>query len=85
VALPRVLVCAECWVKGERSRVTCVGVSKTLIDWTPFWDEEGNQHAHDPNVTTHAFACTRGHQFCRKETARCPNHGCDWEPPVKPA
>lgn len=68
--------CPECETSGLRSRVTIHGGSSTCIGWSPFCDEDGVFHSHDPNTHTSGFSCSNGHYWSVSSKAKCPN--CDY-------
>lgn len=69
--------CPVCREAGERSTIrlsrpypiTCLG-------WTPYYDEGGRRHAHDPNKRTGEWACSRGHAWIESRALPCPS--CDY-------
>jgi hypothetical protein len=65
--------CDECVAEGERSTLTSLGGMTTLLGWHPYYDEDGNYHAHDPNETKSLYRCSRGHQFTKVTTPPCPS------------
>jgi hypothetical protein len=70
--------CPTCVSEGERSTVTVGGGSVTLMHSSPFFDEDGAYHSHDPNIHTQSYACSRGHRWTEQTKAKCPADGCTW-------
>jgi hypothetical protein len=69
--------CEECVEAGEKSRVTGGGGSRTLMGHSPYYDEDGIYHNHDPNTMTSSYSCSNGHRWVTKGKGRCPADGCD--------
>jgi hypothetical protein len=67
--------CPECVKEGKRSQVMPSGSSSTLMYCQPFYDEDGNYHNHDCNVTTTLYRCTEGHEWTEDTTGSC---WCGW-------
>jgi hypothetical protein len=59
--------CQACADEGATSTVTEVAEEVTCMGWSPFWDEAGRRHSHDPNETTTHFVCSNGHRFHVKQ------------------
>ena len=57
------MICPTCEKEGEKSKVYSQGGSSTLLGYSPFYDEEGRYHNHDPNRTTAYYECSRGHRW----------------------
>lgn len=57
------VVCAECRDEGERSRVYPGPTTRTLMAGHRYYDEDGRLHISDPNKTTTAYVCSRGHRW----------------------
>lgn len=67
--------CPQCVKEGKKSKVY-PGVSMTTAMWCPpFYDEEGNYHHHDSNVTTTEYSCSNGHKWTEKTSGSC---WCGW-------
>jgi hypothetical protein len=47
----------------------------------PFYDEDGNYHCHDTNVTTQTYVCSNRHKFTIKSSGSC---WCGWGKDVLP-
>lgn len=67
--------CAECEKSGLESRVQDHGGFRTLLGHTPFYDESGAWHSHDPNSFDGFFTCSNGHQWRTKIYNTC---WCGW-------
>ena len=64
--------CPDCVAEGEKSTVRNLGSSQTLLGGaTAFYDEAGKFHRHDPNVTTTAYKCSRGHTWEERVEREC--------------
>ncbi len=72
--------CPECVKQGLTSRVYIESGTTTCLGWSPYYDENGRYHSHDPNMTTTGYRCSNGHVFSQRAGSRCSN--CDWNKPV---
>lgn len=68
--------CAECVAEGERSTITPLGGYTNLLGWSPFYDEDGVYHSHDPNKHVSMYHCSRGHMWEKVTYAACGS--CDY-------
>lgn len=68
--------CPQCVANGNKSIVYTHGGSSTLLSFTPYYDEEGLFHNHDPNVFTNGYSCNKGHKWSVKALRPCLN--CDY-------
>ena len=73
------MICPECKKQGLKSKVYVGVSSQTLVYCKPFYDENGNYHNHDGNITTTYYDCSNGHKWIHEETDSC---WCGW-PEVK--
>jgi len=64
--------CPRCVAGGKRSRVFSEGGSVTLMAWTPYWDEDGQYHNHDPNWHTYGYRCSEGDYWQDSILVPCP-------------
>ena len=55
--------CPECLKDGGRSRVYVDGSSTTLMGTHFYYDEDGDFHHDDPNITTTVYHCSEGHAW----------------------
>ena len=69
--------CPACVREGRPSRVFDCGASKTLLGWSPYYDDAGVYHAHDPNRVSQTFKCANGHWFGVDYYEPCPADGCE--------
>ncbi len=67
--------CPECVKEGKKSVVVEGGSRSTLVHCAPYYDEDGNYHYHDRNVTTTSMSCSNGHRWEHKFTGSC---WCGW-------
>ena len=73
------MICPECKEQGLKSKVFQDQSRTTLICAETFWDEEGEYHIHDPNVTTTEYHCSNEHhRELESVTKLCPACGEDW-------
>lgn len=60
-------ICPKCKKFGLKSRVTYGGSQVTLMNTHSWYDEEGNFHYDDPNITTSSYWCSEYHTFITRE------------------
>lgn len=70
--------CPKCVKAGKKSIVYEGGTVSTLMYSPPFYDEDGEYHAHDNNSHTTSYSCSNGHQWTETPTNKCPNPKCDF-------
>jgi hypothetical protein len=69
------MICSECAKAGMKSRVYPGLMTTTALHYDPFYDEEGQLHQHDPNVSTIAYRCSNGHSWEHRSVPCC---WCGW-------
>ncbi len=69
------IICETCQEQGLKSTVQSSYSMSTCLGYHDFYDEDGNQHCHDPNTTTTDFTCSNGHKFTKKSKRSC---WCGW-------
>lgn len=69
------VICPECASEGEKSRSYFCGTLRTAMAGASYYDENGDYHDHDPNVSTTSYSCSRGHRWTTKTTPEC---WCGW-------
>ena len=67
--------CPKCKEAGEQHRVFDLGGSSTLLHYSPFFDESGKRHVHDPNTLTLSYKCSNNHTWTEKRKRSC---WCGW-------
>lgn len=75
--------CPTCIAEGRTSRVTPGFTSSTLMGWSPYYDEAGVYHSHDPNERRQSLSCSNGHRWTDVRVVPCPAAGCDFGKPTK--
>lgn len=55
--------CPTCVAEGKKSRVEIGRTSRTCLGHSPFYDEDGKYHNHDPNRSTTQYHCSNGHAW----------------------
>lgn len=74
--------CPECQRLGGKSKVLVGASDRTLLWSTPYYDEDGQYHNHDSNITTTVYTCSKGHEFIRKsKVLPC---WCGWPDELEP-
>ncbi|KAB7755227.1 hypothetical protein [Mycolicibacterium mucogenicum] len=71
--------CPECVKTDQRSKVYCHGSSSTSMGWSPFYDEDGEYHQHNPNSGEKYYKCSNGHSFTTPVRQACPNPKCHFD------
>lgn len=69
------MICEQCKAEGKTSTVIEGMNSTTAAGYTPYYDEGGKYHYHNPNVTIYAYRCSNGHEFSKYERDVC---WCGW-------
>jgi len=70
--------CLQCVEKGERSSISIGANTTTLMGHTPYYDEDGVFHNHNPNRSTVVYSCSKGHSWTVSSKMKCPAIKCDW-------
>jgi hypothetical protein len=70
------MICTVCKREGIKSKVYPGAAMKQLAAYFPYYDEEGQQHAHDGNNTRTEYVCSTGHKFM---TVTYPKCQCGWQ------
>lgn len=69
------MICETCKTEGKTSHVYDRGISMTLLNCTPFYDEQGRHHDHDRNTTASSYECSNGHSWVVRSAPSC---WCGW-------
>lgn len=67
------MYCLECKKLGLKSVVYEGCCRRTLMAPIVFYDEDGEYHRHDPNITTTSYQCSKGHVWQEDFKSTC---GC---------
>lgn len=65
------MICEQCKKEGRKSRVFPGASECTLMMYMRFYDEDGREHLHDPNVTTTYYSCSNGHSWREDTRHKC--------------
>lgn len=65
------MMCPHCQQAKQRSTVRVVRSKPTLIPKDHFFDEDGQEHHHDPNITRTDFRCSNNHTFTEVSSWEC--------------
>lgn len=72
------MICPTCQNSGQRSTVRIVkqpAINKAIFRDVPptdhFWDEEGNEHSHNPSIIVTEYLCSKGHRFAERSSWEC--------------
>ena len=69
------MICPVCEKMGLKSKVFSNGSSVTLMGYSPYYDEDGQFHNHDPNRITMDYHCSNDHVFVIRKRHSCT---CGW-------
>jgi hypothetical protein len=67
--------CSTCVGEGLQSTVTEMVLASQCVHWFPYYDQDGKQHSHDPNLHTTAYECSNGHTWVENKRREC---WCGW-------
>lgn len=67
--------CERCVEFGLKSTIRIGPSSTTLMGSSPFYDEDGHYHDHDPNTTRTEYVCSQGHTTVKESKIKCPTCG----------
>ena len=70
------MICEKCRDSGQRSTVRIVGTKQSAMPSDCFFDEDGVEHSHNPNIATTTYRCSNGHSFEEKSSWQCA--ACGW-------
>ena len=71
------MICKKCEEQGLKSKVYINGgMSTTLMGSTPYYDEDGNWHNHNPNTLTSRYYCSNDHIWQETYIGNCDS--CDY-------
>lgn len=63
--------CEEC---GKLGKTSTIGIGSSIVTSagiSQYYDEEGNYHHHDPNVSSTDYHCSNGHSWVVKSKHTC--------------
>lgn len=72
------MICERCQQEGKRSTVQGGAGITTLMGYSAYWDQDGDYHCHNPNITTTSYHCSNGHHWTVKSNSECPNSECNY-------
>ena len=70
------MICEECREAGLRSIVRVDSSKQSKMASQHFFDEQGQEHSHNPNVAHTFFRCSNGHRFEETSSWEC---FCGWK------
>jgi hypothetical protein len=65
------VICRLCQDSGQLSTIRVVKTNSGHLQKIHFWDEQGEEHHHNPNVVRTWFRCSNGHQFEERSSWEC--------------
>ncbi len=69
------MICTKCRDSGQRSIIHILGTKQTQVPRDVFFDEDGEEHNHNPNIVTTQYRCSNGHRFEERSSWQC---HCGW-------
>jgi hypothetical protein len=71
------MICPHCADACQRSTVRQLRTWKLDPEAKPdrYFDEDGNEHSHDPRIVMTEFACSMGHRFAERSSWQCASCG----------
>lgn len=60
-----------CKNNGIGHKVIDVESTSTLMGWSPFYDNKGHYHKHDPNIHTAYYSCSNMHSWFIETKNKC--------------
>lgn len=63
--------CEKCIEQGLKSTIIIFPGSTTLMWSTPYYDEKGRLHDHNPNWSTTDYRCSNGHEWRVRSRTGC--------------
>ena len=70
--------CPECVKKGLKSQINLISVPVYCMAHSPYYDEEGHFHSHNPNGQGFLYRCSNGHEW-GPGPVPCPTCGTGWK------
>lgn len=71
------MICPTCSAAGQRSTVRVIRSTNPGQPKDHFWDEEGVEHFHNPNIIVTELECSSGHRFAERSSWQC--HECGYK------
>ncbi len=65
------MICPHCRAANQRSTVEVVRSTSGAEPKKHFFDEDGVEHFHNPNVYVTEFVCSKGHRFAERSSWQC--------------
>lgn len=65
------MICPHCRAENQRSVVEVVRSTSGTEPKQHFFDEDGQEHFHNPNVYVTEFTCSNGHRFAERSSYQC--------------
>jgi hypothetical protein len=65
------MICPTCASTNERSTVRVIRTTPGALPKDHFWDEDGNEHSHNPNVIVTEYQCSNSHRFAERSSWEC--------------
>lgn len=63
--------CLKCIEEGLKSKIYVGASTTTAMADQQYFDENGDYHKHDPNVTKTGYQCSNGHKWIEERRHVC--------------
>lgn len=63
--------CPVCVSENQKSVVRITGTKSPEVPKDHFYDEQGQEHSHNPNIIRTTFRCSNGHRFEEASSWEC--------------
>jgi hypothetical protein len=65
------LICPACFASHQRSTVRITRTTPGAQSKDHYFDEDGAEHSHNPNVVVTEYECSNGHRFAERSSWQC--------------
>jgi hypothetical protein len=80
------VLCPVCANTAQRSTVRITRTNSGALPKDHYFDEEGAEHSHNPNIVVTEYSCSNGHRFAERSSwqCHCGYRACEQEIVVTP-
>jgi hypothetical protein len=65
------VLCPHCRQAGQLSTVRVLRTTEPKAPKDHYFDEQGAEHSHNPNIVITEFVCSNGHRFAERSSWEC--------------
>jgi hypothetical protein len=65
------MICPECQRFNQRSIIRITRTTPGSLAKDHYFDEDGVEHTHNPNVVVTEYSCSNGHRFAERSSWQC--------------